>query len=75
MSNAREAQLRQLMQSYLDGEADFSGVLIVVNEEEERIETMLVNTTSTQGYLLILHSLQTLYENAVNTTYFTNTVQ
>lgn len=74
MSSEREKQLKKLFQAYIDGEVDLSGVVILVNEADERIELLTLNATNIQAFILMLHGLQTLHDNAISTTKFNKTV-
>jgi hypothetical protein len=74
MSSEREKQLKKLFKAYIDGAVDLSGVVILVNEEDERIELLTLNATNIQAFLLMLHGLQTLHDNAISTTKFNKTV-
>jgi hypothetical protein len=67
MSKADERKLKAMLQSYIDDPASMNGVMLVVNEETERIDLLLLNTTSTQAFVLMLHGLQTIHENVVRT--------
>lgn len=65
MSKEDEGKLKAVLQSYIEDPASFNGVMLVVNEETERIDLLLLNTTSTQAFVLMLHGLQTIHENVV----------
>lgn len=74
MSSEREKQLKKLLKAYIDGDVDISGVVILVNEEDERIELLTLNASNIQAFILMLHGLQTLHDSAISTTKFNKTV-
>ena len=74
MSSEREKQLKKLLKAYIDGDVDLSGVVILVNEEDERIELLTLNASNIQAFILMLHGLQTLHDSAISTTKFNKTV-
>ena len=74
MSSAGEKKIRKLLQGYLDGVEDLSGVILLVNEKDERIELLTLNATNVQAFILMLHGIQTLHDNAISTAKFNKTL-
>lgn len=74
MSSNKERTLRKLFQGYLDGDVDLSGVVMLYNEEDARIEMLTINATNVQAFFLMLHGLQTLHDSAISTTKFNKTI-
>ena len=75
MSNSEEALFKKLLENYLAGDVDLSGVAVMVNETEQRIEMLTFNSTSTEAFILLLHGLQAMHDKALSTTGFNKTLQ
>jgi hypothetical protein len=73
-SDGDEKLFRKMLERYLAGEFELSGVVVLVNEEEQRIEMLTLNASSSQAFILMLHGLQTLHDKALSTTKFNETV-
>jgi hypothetical protein len=60
MSN--EEQFKKMMESYLAGDTDVTGVFVMVNEDAQGIDLLTLNTTNMEAFVLMLHGLSALHE-------------
>lgn len=69
-----EALFKKMLERYLSGELELTGVLVVVNEETHRVDMLTLNTSNMEAFMLMLHGLNTLHDKAISTTVFNKTV-